>query len=135
MQNSHKFLSISRQGLRFVSVGGVCYTIGLFTQWILTSHIRMHYLVSYGIAVVITSILNWLLNRKWTFESFDPQYVKEILRHQFINLSSLTLATAIYIALVSGLDINYLVANIIITPLMLIINFYLQRYLVFRKTG
>lgn len=119
--------------IRFATVGGICLVTGLLIQWCLFSVFQFHYLVGYAVAVVITSIVNWAMNRKWTFHSRDPRYFLEIARHQGITLSTLVLSTALFIIFVSGFGVHYLVAHVLIAILMLGINFSLQRWLVYRK--
>ncbi len=121
--------------MRFAIVGGVCFITGLAIQWGMTSSAGLHYLIGYAAAVVATSLLNWILNRRWTFSSDDPHRLKQVMRHQVVNLFGLCLSTALYIALVSGLGWHYLLAHVSIAVLMLTVSFILQRYLVFGRLG
>lgn len=119
--------------MRFAAVGGICFLVGLFVQWIFFSIFQFHYLIGYAVAVLVTSIINWALNRKWTFRSRDFNRLGEAARHQGVNLSALGVSTGLFILFVSGFGIHYMVAHISIGILMLAINFFLQRRFVYRK--
>ena len=130
-----KVLNNHRQKIRFALVGGICYSLGLPIQWTLTSILGIHYLISYGIAVIFSSSLNWLLNRRWTFESKSKSISLEMTRHQISNLFTTAMGAMAYAMTVSWLGINYILANISITAIMFFANYSLQRKFVFVKTG
>lgn len=114
-------------------VGGICLAVGLLIQWFFFSVLGFHYLVGYGAAVLVTSVINWAMNRQWTFRSNDPERLLEAIRHQGVTLSMLAISTALFIFFVSGLGINYMVAHVSIAAFMLGVNFVLQRRFVYRK--
>ena len=118
---------------RFILVGGLCYGCSLFIQWMLTNSAHLHYIFSYLIALGFTSILNWGLNRRFTFKSSDAQRAKEALRHQSVNLPAAFISLLLYALLVTGVGVNYLAANVMVAAIMTIFNFFIQRLFVFRN--
>lgn len=123
----------SKQSVRFFVVGGLCFCLGLVVQWLFTSILNYNYLVGYVIALITTALINWQLNRKWTFRSTEAGWKSELIAHQSANLLSILLSSIFYITLVSYFNVNYIIASVVISILMLIINFLTQKYLVFKK--
>lgn len=124
---------LSREILRFFSVGAACFLLGLIIQWISTSYFKLHYLIGYSFAVITTSLVNWLFNRSWTFKSTNTKKIPELLRHQAFNILTVLLSSFLFIIFVSGLGINYLISHTSIAVGMLFVNFLIQKFLVFQK--
>lgn len=135
MQNSSFFrlCLLAKEVIRFAVAGGICLTVGMLIQWVFSGVIGLYYLWGYAVAVLVTSIMNWAINRAWTFGSRDSGKMAEIVRHQGVTWSMLVLSTGLFIVCVSVFNIHYLTAHFLISTLMLGVNFFLQRWLVFRK--
>lgn len=119
--------------VRFVVVGGLCYLLGLALLYFFTEQLGLHYLVSLVIAMFILSTIGWAMNRTWTFQSADPQWLAEAKRYLAANISIWLITFALMALLVSGIGINYLQASAVVAAFMAIVNFLLHRHWSFRK--
>lgn len=119
---------------RFIIVGGLCYLLGLALLYFFTEKLGFHYLASLVIAMLILSAIGWALNRNWTFRSSDPQWLSEAKRYLAANVAAWMIAFALMALLVSGLGVNYLLANAVVAAMMAIVNFVLHRRWSFRQT-
>ena len=119
--------------VRFVVVGGLCYLLGLALLYLFTEQFGLHYLVSLVVAMLILSAIGWAMNRNWTFQSVDPQWLAEAKRYLAANISIWLITLALMALLVSGFGINYLAASAVVAAGMAIVNFLLHRHWSFRK--
>lgn len=109
--------------IRFAGAGGLCYGIGLTTLWLCTSIIGVDYRISMIIAFLVTSPIGFFLNERHTFRYGAVKGKFEPLKYMLVILGSLIASLCAVWLLVSLLDFNYLLANIVVTAAFLLINF------------
>jgi putative flippase GtrA len=118
--------------VRFASVGGGCYLLGLALLYVGTAYLGIHYLISMAAALVLVNLVGWYLNRKWTFGVANEQPATELGRYFLVNGMSFLATLGIMSILVSGAGINYLVASAIAAVFMVIFNFMIHGHWTFR---
>jgi len=116
-------------------VGGVVdYGIMIF----FTEVFDVHYTISIAIGGVIGAVVNFSLNKKWTFYSKDTPY-KSSLLPQFLKFvavvaNSIILKSSGTYAITTFLKLDYKISRIIVDLIVsLAFNFTFQKYWVFKK--
>lgn len=115
--------------------GGSCdYLIMIF----FTEIIGLHYTASIVIGGIIGSVINFSLNKKWTFRIEDTPY-KHSIRTQLLKfiavvINSIFLKTVGTYLITTYLDVDYRISRVL-TDLIVSIafNYTLQKYWVFKK--
>jgi len=116
-------------------VGGV---VDYLIMILFTELFHVHYTVSIAIGGIIGAIVNFSLNKRWTFRSKDVPYKfsgwKQLLRFLLVVINSIVLKASGTYLFTTFLRINYKISRIIADLLVSIfINYRLQRHWVFRK--
>jgi len=124
--------------------GGLGAIINWIISFFLTSILGIYYLVSYTLAQVINITFNFLWNQNITFK------VKDKAKRRFLKFILVSLTTAaisiglVYLIkeyiidligtlIVFGHDLNYLAAIIIVTFLVAVLNYLLNKLWVFKQ--
>lgn len=120
------------QMLRYGIVGASGAVVDLSTLYILTDLVGWYYLVSATLAFIFSALLNFYLNRVWTFKVLaDPK--KQLVIFAFVSISGLLLNNGILYALVEWLGIYYMYAKVVAIALVTIWNFFWNKYFTFKK--
>lgn len=116
-------------------VGGL---VDYLTMIFFTEVFHVHYTVSIAIGGIIGAIVNFSVNKHWTFRSKKSQYqakgVRQLARFILVVMNSILLkATGTHFLMVLG-RIDYKIGRIITDlAVSLIFNYTLQKHWVFRK--
>lgn len=121
-----------REGMRFLLIGGACFLLGLLLVYVFTDHLRLHYLLSLSLALLIVNVVGWLLNRSWTFNVAPRRSLPEFLRYLLVNLAGFLITLGAVHLLVSQFGMHYLWASAWVALGMTILNFFLHRHFSFR---
>ena len=128
----------------FLLGGGLGALINWIITFILTSIIGIYYLISYSFALIINILFNFFWNRNITFK-VKSKFRKRLLRFILTSLFSLVISMSVmylikeyvldrlYNIVFFGYDLNYLVAIIIVTFLVSLLNYILSNFWVFKK--
>lgn len=114
------------QLLRFTGIGGFCTVVQYIIMWLLTELLSIPPVTSSTVGYIISAILNFQLNKKYTFKSNKnnsetiPRFIMVVLIGVFINGLSLEI-------LIRALSTHYLIAQIGATLITLIWNFFANR--------
>lgn len=109
--------------VRFLVVGGLCFTSSMVALAVLTEVLGWHHLVSAALVMLGTNVAGWLFNRSWTFAVRRRRTVAEFTRYAFVN----ALAMFISLVLVGGLTaigLHYLAACALVALTMSVVNFH-----------
>ncbi len=128
------------QQIRELALYGVCgalstiLDIGLF--WFFANIVNLHYLIANAIAWIIAIIFSFVVNKYYVFESKSFKkdvWVKEAL--EFFGARGLACGIdmgGMYF-LVSILDIDKNYSKLIVTLVVIIINYVLSKFWIFKK--
>jgi len=116
-------------------IGGLTdYAIMVF----FTEVFHVHYTVSIVIGGIIGAVVNFSMNKKWTFHSENSTYKnsmhKQLLKFVLVVINSIFLKSMGTYAITTFMRIDYKISRLI-TDLFVSIgfNYSLQRYWVFKK--
>ena len=122
--------------------GGLGAIINWFISFFLTTILGIYYLISYTLAQSVNITFNFLWNRHITFK------VKSKFTERFVKFMTVSISTAalsillvyltkefvidyLYKIIIFGQDLNYLAAIIIVTFIVAVINYLLNKIWVF----
>lgn len=122
---------ISREGLRFLIVGGTAFVIGVAAIHFLT-FMGVPELVAQFPALALCVVLTWWLNRRWSFAVVGEPSCREFGRYVVASGLGLALNAATFSALILlgwGAELAYAAG----TGAGMISNFLLYRTSVFNR--
>jgi len=114
--------------------GAVDYFIMVF----FTQIFNLHYTISIAIGGVIGAIVNFSLNKKWTFYSKDIPYknsmIAQLMKFVLVVLNSIILKSSGTYLITTFLGFDYRISRIATDLFVSIVfNYTLQKFWVFRK--
>jgi len=118
-------------------IGGITdYAIMVF----ITEVFHVHYTISIAIGGVIGAIVNFSLNRKWTFRSKDLPYKNSInlqlIKFILVVINSIVLKSSGTYFITTFLNLDYKISRIFVDLFVSIaLNYTLQKYWVFKNVN
>ena len=124
--------------VKFNLVGGIGIGVQLAVLAVLRSGLHLDYLVATALAVEVAVIHNFLWHERFTWRDRPTSHARHSLaRFARFNLTNGAVSIlgnlAIMRALVGGLRINYVIANLAAVTVCSVANFLLSDHLVFRN--
>lgn len=117
-------------------IGGITdYGIMVF----ITEVFHVHYTISIAIGGIVGAVVNFSLNKGWTFLSKDVPYKntirKQLLKFVVVVINSILLKSSGTYFITTFLRIDYKISRIMIDLCVsLLFNFTLQKHWVFKKS-
>lgn len=116
-------------------LGGI---VDYFTMVFFTEIFHLHYTISIAIGGVIGAIVNFSLNKKWTFYSKDIPYknsmIAQLMKFVLVVLNSIILKSSGTYLITTFLGFDYRISRIATDLFVSIVfNYTLQKFWVFRK--
>jgi putative flippase GtrA len=109
--------------LAYAFVGGICTLLNLAVQWLCTSVVGLHYLVSTLVAFFTLTPVGFWLQKLVTFRTPRAAAKVEWPRYFATMGSSLAANLALMYLLVSLMGVWYLFAALVVTVVLLAANF------------
>jgi putative flippase GtrA len=117
-----------KQFLKFLLFGSASYLLSLFLVFILKEMFRLHYLTAWFLAWIISNLISFFFNNKYTFkDSVSQQTFVKLLKYYAVNLTSFIFTLVLMYFFVEILKVYYLTATIFISVILLGYNFILHR--------
>jgi len=112
--------------MRFAAVGGIATLFQYLLLIALTQLAGADPVHASAIGFCSSALLNYYLNHRLTFRSRKPHW-QALPRFSLVALSGLTLNSLLMAVFIRYFGIQYLIAQLVTTSLVLIWNFYLNR--------
>lgn len=120
---------------RFLVAGGVGVGMYYATLYILTEFVGVWYLISAVIAFGLNWAVNFTLQKLWTFQNRRKETVgKESFHYVSMMLGILISNTGLLYVLVEHANLQYLVAQVILTLMLAPVSFLLSCKIFATKT-
>ena len=120
---------------RFIKFGliGVLNTLINWILFILLNSLGVYYIISNVIAYSISTLNSYLWNSKWVFKYNEDNVKETSFKFIVLNIIGLTLNTIILYLLVDIVRLNKLIALVITTGIVMILNYFINKLWVFKK--
>jgi len=125
------FLDNKKLILKYGTVGAASAMVDFGALFILTDWFGVYYLVSATISFILSAIVNYTLNRNWTFRS-NGQHRKQVPIFLMIAVLGILLNNNIMYISVEHWHLHYLWAKVIAAAIVTIWNFFGNKYLTFK---
>lgn len=119
--------------VKFGITGVMNTAVDFLVYTLLVSFFSMGLYVSQIISYSCGMLNSYVVNRKWTFSTKNGFFSGELVRFIVLNLSMMLLGMGIIYVCTQKLMFHKLVAKLISTLLVLIINFLISNFWVFRS--
>jgi dolichol-phosphate mannosyltransferase len=121
--------------VRYVFSGGTAATIDIVFLFVLTEFFGVYYLSASIVAMTISFIARFLLQKFVTFRDEDRAHAtKQFFSYSLLYVGSLLLTTLFLYVFVEYFNIRYIPAQIITIGLTACISFYVYKFFVFKKS-
>ena len=124
-------MSLPRQFLRFAAVGAIGTIVQYVTLWVGVEYLATTAVVASAVGYVLGSVVNYLLNYFFTFES-GKSHLETASKYYAVLGVGWCINTGLMALFVSQLTWNYWFAQIVTTGIGLIWNFLGSRFWAFR---
>ena len=129
-----KAFTFSKAQLSAFGGGMIDYGIMVF----LTELFHLHYTVNILISGVIGAVINFSLNKKWTFHSKNQPYKHglkvQLIKFILVVINSIFMKSYGTFLITQFIGIDYKISRLFVDAVVsLVFNFNLQKYWVFKK--
>ncbi len=122
---------VNRQIISFVSVGVLCYFIGILLLMFLVELIKLEVNLANVISSIITIFVCYLLNVRFVFKGGRYNRKKEILAFYFFSTLGLLLNILLMYLMTHYLPIWYVISKSLVTLIVAVFNFTTRKKFVF----
>jgi len=126
--------ALVRQFLKY-GVVGASNTAITFAVYVIAVKLGMQYLLASTLGYLIGSVNSYLLNRHWTFRAQDAPRGSSASRFAVVQAAAIGSNLGLLYLLVSGLRIEKILAQAIVTILVLSVTFGVNRAWAFAHPG
>lgn len=124
---SKKRKSLYIQIFKFVVVGGIATLIDWVIYFVLFNYFHIFPLISNVISYSISVIYNFIMSVKWVFDTKDKSMKRLLFEFIILSLIGLIISEFIIWFFLEILSFNSIIAKILSTLIVMIINFILRK--------
>lgn len=120
---------------RFIKFGlvGILNTLINWILFIILNSLGLYYIISNIIAYSISTLNSYLWNSKLVFKYSGDNLKETSLKFIILNIIGLTLNTIILYLLLDIVGLRKLIALVITTGIVMILNYFINKLWVFKK--
>lgn len=126
-------VELVKKGLKFCVTGGLNTVIDLAVTIVLNSLLHVNINLAKPIGYICGMVNSFVMNKKWTFKTKDSATKKELVKFVLVNVCMLGLSLLLINIFKSTLQIGDAFANILSTGIVMVINFLVSNFWVFKK--
>ncbi|MDR1820487.1 MAG: GtrA family protein [Methanobrevibacter sp.] len=125
--------NVSVQFFRYIFVGGIAFVVDFGLLYILTEYLGIFYILSATISFIFGLIVNYILSLIWVFNKRKlNNRVHEFAIFTLVGIVGLGLNNLIMYFFTEILLVYYLFSKIISQVFVLLWNFFVRRYALFK---
>jgi len=122
------------QIIKFLAVGGLVAVFNLLFLYLFTEFFHFWYLISSIISYFMAVVLNFTLQKFWVFENKNEGVLSnQMFWYGLISIGYLLANTCLMYLFVDILHIQYLVSQTVITLILSLLNYFINRNFIFRQ--
>jgi len=123
-------LSLKHSFARYIVSGSLATLLHLGVLALLIELWSIHATLATTIGFVVGSILNYLLQYYWAFDNGGP-HAKRFSRYCTVSVITMAINSGIFWSLNEGAGIPYLLSQIIVTGIIVLLNYEANRRFTF----
>lgn len=116
---------------KYATVGTIAAIIDFGVLFLLTDEFGLYYLASATCSFILAAIVNFILNRNWTFQS-NGQKRKQFPVFLMVATSGLLINVNIMYFSVERLGMYYLMAKVLSSGIVIMWNFFGNKFITFK---
>ncbi|MFD5263162.1 GtrA family protein [Bacillus wiedmannii] len=126
----------AKEFFNYLLFGGLTTLINIVTYFICATLVGMDYKIATTIAWIVSVLFAYITNKKYVFNSQQTSFahvVKEFVYFMGFRIVSYFIDIASMIVLIEWLGMNDLVAKIIANVIVVVLNYFASKYIIFKK--
>ncbi|OGG92489.1 hypothetical protein A3H03_03285 [Candidatus Kuenenbacteria bacterium RIFCSPLOWO2_12_FULL_42_13] len=131
----NSLFAVVKKNSRFIKYcvgGGFAFLADLSLLYVLTEYFGFWYLWSATLSFIISAIVNYAIQKLWTFKDKNKAVTKQLLAFLSIQIVGLGINNLTLYCLVEFFELWYIIAKIFAAGIVLIWNYQVGKALVFR---
>lgn len=129
-----KFLNKYKDKIKYLISGSLATVVNLFFLFIFFKVLDLKIIYSAIFAWILAFLISFSLQKFWTFRNFSNKKIpKQVLYYFLLAIISLILNARWMYLLVESLEVNYLLAQIIIITVLAFLNYFAYKFIIFKE--
>ena len=123
--------------IRYSFAGGACTCVNLLL-FVVMERMGMHYLLANTLSYIVAVVINYFLNSHLVFKSASKtraETAKEFIKFVVVRFMSLGADNGLFYVAVDKLRLNVYASKIVISVVIVIATFVINRVIVFKRDG
>ncbi len=126
-------MKLEKELLMYVIFGVLTTLVNIVVYYISAQLLGINYLISNIIAWFLSVLFAYVTNRQWVFESKSPDILKECILFFSGRIFSGAVDTALMWLFIDVLTIGDMASKIIIQVIVVVLNYVISKWVVFKK--
>ena len=123
------------QIFRYLIAGGFAFAVNIIVLYALTDILGIYYQVSTVGAFLVSFLVSFTLQKFWTFQdNSNDQLHLQLPLYLTMQLVNLGLNAGLMYVFVEYLHIWYILSQVIITSVLAVIVFFINKYYIFKQS-
>ena len=120
--------------MRYLLIGGICAVLDLLFLFLMVNFLHIWYLIATTVSFIVVSFLGYFGQKYFTFRNTEKNHKKQLLVFFIVAGFGLAINVFFMFALVSLINLWYILASIITKFIVLIWNYFSNKFVTFRKS-
>ncbi len=128
-----KLLNENKKICKFLIAGSLSTLTHLLSLFLLHEYFNIKVVLASSLAFCLAFIISFSLQKYWTFRNYSRRkFIKQLFIYLITAIISLNINAFLLHTLVNVLDLWYLIAQVLVSFFIAIINFFSYKLLVFK---
>lgn len=132
-----KFLNKYKTVFTYLLSSGLSFIVDIISFSIILYFIKDRFvdaiLLSSYVARVISSVVNYIVNKKYVFKNEKKRNYKAFIEYFLLVIINITISGLLVTKVYNYIHLNATFIKVIIDSIILIINYFLQKLVIFKK--
>lgn len=128
-----RFITFCIQGIRYCFTGGLAFVADFLAYSLLLNY--LHYQLANYSGLLVGLAINYVLSKKWVFQSKAKSNSKELFSFCFFTAIAFALASLGLYIQIDLLGVEEKLAKLIISVIIFVFNFLVRKFVIFRESN
>ena len=131
----YKLYTAHKEALLYLFFGGLSFLLTIATFYVFTTVFHIHNLLANIISWIIVVAFCFFTNSKFIFRATDKtKTIKRLLSFYTSRLATLVIEETILFIFIEKLDFNNMIVKTAAQIIVIILNYILSKYLIFKRS-